>query len=75
MRRKFRITNLILRTDTKVLGPRLEERVLLGLGDLAGSKGSSSRLLSGSGLGFGGLVIETKSAMRSQKRSQCASEL
>jgi len=48
--------------NTEVLGGSLEERVLFGLGRLASSKGSSSRLLAGSGFGFGGLVIETKSA-------------
>ena len=47
-------------TNTEVLGLRLEERVLLRLGGLAGSEGGSSGLLSG--LGFGRLVIETKSA-------------
>jgi hypothetical protein len=47
-------------TNTKVLGLRLEEGVLLRLGGLAGSEGGSSRLLSG--LSFGRLVIETKSA-------------
>ena len=51
-------------TNTEVLGGRLEERVLLRLGHLAGSEGGSSGLLAGSGLGFGRLVIETKSAMQ-----------
>ena len=62
-------------TDTEVLGGGLEERVLLGLSGLAGSEGSSSGLLSGSGLGFGRLVMETKLALRSLERVQCASEL
>ena len=51
-------------TYTKVLGVGLEERVLLCLGSLADAKGSSSGFLTGSRLGFGRLVIETKSAMR-----------
>ena len=51
------------RTDAKVFGGRLEERVFLGLGRLAGTERRSSGLL-GSGL-LGGLVIETKSATRS----------
>lgn len=51
-------------TYTKVLGVGLEERVLLCLGSLADTKGSSSGFLTGSRLGFGRLVIETKSAMR-----------
>jgi len=55
-------TNVL--TYTKVLGVGLEERVLLCLGSLAGTKGSSSGFLTGSRLGFRGLVIETKSAMR-----------
>jgi len=49
-------------TNTEVLGGRLEERVLLCLGGFAGSEGGSSGLLARSGLGFGRLVIETKSA-------------
>jgi hypothetical protein len=49
-------------TYTKVLGVGLEERVLLRLGALAGAKGSICGLLTGSRLGFGRLVIETKSA-------------
>jgi len=49
---------------TKVLGGGLEERVFLCLGSLAGTKGSSSGFLAGSRLGFGRLVIETKSAMQ-----------
>jgi hypothetical protein len=51
-------------TYTKVLGGGLEERVFLCLGSLAGTKGSSSGFLAGSRLGFGRLVIETKSAMQ-----------
>lgn len=51
--------------NTKVLGLRLEERVLLRLGGFAGSEGGSSGLLSG--LGFGRLVIETKSAKQPRK--------
>lgn len=47
-------------TDTKVFGTRLEERVLRGLGGLAGTKGCSGGLLTGSGLGLGRLVIETR---------------
>lgn len=62
-------------TYTKVLGVGLEERVLLRLGRLAGTKGSSSGLLTGSRFGFGRLVIETKSAMLSRKVNNCASEL
>jgi len=58
-------TNVL--TYTKVLGVGLEERVLLCLGSLAGTKGSSSGFLTGSRLGFGRLVIETKSAMESQR--------
>jgi len=54
-------------TDTKVLSVRLEERVFFRLGCLAGTEGSSSGFLTGSGLGFGRLVIETKSAMQSRK--------
>ncbi len=46
-------------TYTEVLGRSLEKRVLLRFGRLA-SKGSSGGLLSG--LGFGRLVIETRSA-------------
>ena len=46
-------------TDTKVLGIRLEQRVLLRLRGLARSKGGRGGFLSSSGFGFG-LVIETK---------------
>lgn len=47
-------------TDTEVFGTRLEERVLRGLGGLAGTKGRSGGLLTGPGLGLGRLVIETR---------------
>jgi len=57
--------NRVHRTNAKVLGLGLEERVLLRLGGLAGSEGSSSGLLSG--LGFGRLVMETKSAKQPSK--------
>ena len=53
----------VLRTDAEVFGGSLEERVLLGLGGLAGTEGGSSGLLSASRLRLGGLVIETKSAL------------
>lgn len=46
--------------DTKVFGGRLEERVLLRLGALAGAEGGGGGLLAGSSLGLGGLVIETR---------------
>ena len=49
-------------TYTKVFGIRLEERVLFRLGCLASTEGGSSGFLTGSWLGFGRLVIETKSA-------------
>ena len=45
-------------TDTKVFGGRLEEGVLGLLGGFASAKRGGSGLLSG--LGLGGLVIETK---------------
>jgi hypothetical protein len=48
--------------NTKVFWGSLKERVLLGLCGFAGSEGSSGGLLAGSRLGFGGLVMETKSA-------------
>lgn len=54
-------------TDTEVFRGSLEERVLLDLSLLAGAKGGGSRLLTGSGLGFGRLVIETKSATTFKK--------
>jgi len=44
--------------DAEVFGRRLEERVLFGLSDLAGTEGSGGGLLSSSGF-LGGLVIET----------------
>jgi len=50
----------VQRTDTKVLGGSLEERVFLGLGGLAGTEGRSSGLFAGSGFGLGRLVIETR---------------
>ena len=50
------------RTDTKVLGMSLKQRVLLRLGGLARTKGGRGGFLAFSGFGFG-LVIETKSAM------------
>ena len=50
-------------TYTKILALGLEKRVLLWLGSLACTKGGSSGLLAGSSLGFGRLVIETKSAI------------
>jgi hypothetical protein len=50
----------ILHTDTEGFSVGLEERVFLGLGGLAGTKGRSSGLLAGSGFGFGRLVIETR---------------
>lgn len=62
-----------LRTDTKVLGIRLEQRVLLGFGGLASTEGGSSGLLARSNFGFGGLVIETIS--NETTSSHCASEL
>lgn len=65
---------IILLTNTEVFGGSLEERVLLGLGGLAGTEGGSSGLLTTSWLGLGRLVIETKSA-NSSKRGVCASEL
>lgn len=46
--------------DTECFGVSLKERVFLGLDDLAGTEGSSSGLLAGSGFGFERLVIETK---------------
>ena len=63
---------IIIHTDTEVLGARLEERVLLGLGAFAGAEGSGGGLLTG-GLGLGRLVIETRShqchAWRDSRRS------
>ena len=47
------------RTDTKVFGIRLEQRVLLRLGCLARTKGGRGGFLASSGFSFG-LVIETK---------------
>ena len=49
-------------TDTEVLGSGLEERVLLDLGAFAAEGGGGGLL--GSGLGFGGLVIETRRLAR-----------
>lgn len=54
------------RTNAEVLGGRLEEGVLLGLGSLASTEGGSSGLLSGSGL-LGGLVIETRVSKETNK--------
>lgn len=48
------------RTDTKVTGLGFEERVFGGLGALVGGARCGSRLLSGTGFGFGRLVIETR---------------
>ena len=56
----WKVGNGVHRTNTKVLGLGLEERVLLRFGGLASSEGGSSGLLSG--LGFRRLVMETKSA-------------
>ena len=53
---------IIQRTDTEVLGARLEEGVLLNLGALAGAEGRRGRLLAG--LGGLGLVIETRRSAR-----------
>ena len=47
-----------MRTDTEVLGARLEERVLRRLGVLTRAEGVGSGLLASLG-GLGGLVIET----------------
>ena len=47
------------RTDTKVLGVNLEQRVLLCLGGLARTEGGRGGFLACSRFGFG-LVIETK---------------
>jgi len=62
-------------TNAKIFGGGLEERVLLCLCLLASTKRSGGRLFAGSWLGFGGLVIETKSAMVIQRMTDCASEL
>jgi len=66
------LTSIVTRTDTKVFGIRLEERVLLRLGRLAGTKWSSSRLFSSCLLG--GLVIETEVSSDSYEK-HCAPEL
>lgn len=58
--------------NAEVLGGSLEERILLGLGRLAGTERSSSGLLSRSGLGFGRLVIETKLARSFSTRNNDA---
>ena len=47
------------RTDTKVLGIRLEQRVFLRFGRLARTKGGRGGFLASSGFSFG-LVIEAK---------------
>ena len=60
-------------TYSKVLGFGLEERVFLCLGSLAGTEGSSSGFLAGSRLGFGRLVIETKSAMQINNATRSSS--
>jgi hypothetical protein len=52
--------DIILHTDTEILGVGLEKRVFLGLRGLAGAEGRRSRLLAGSGFSFGRLVIETR---------------
>ena len=59
-----KISKMSLVTYAKVFGFGQEERVLLCLGCLASTEGSSSGFLTGSRLGFGRLVIETKSAMQ-----------
>ena len=64
-----------MNTYTEVLSVRLEQRVLFRLGRFAGTEGCCSGFFTGSRLGFGGLVIETKSAMQSRKVNNCASEL
>ena len=60
-------------TYTKVLGGGLKERVLLYLGTLAGTKGSSSGFLTGSGLGFGRLVIETSQQCNNNNATRSSS--
>ena len=57
--RATRETTTRQRTDTKVLGIGLEQKVLLRLGGLACTKGGRGGFLACSGFGFG-LVIETK---------------
>jgi hypothetical protein len=51
-KKQFERAGRRLLTDTKILGFALEQRVLLGLSDLGGAKGSGGGLLSGSRLGF-----------------------
>jgi len=63
------------RTDTKVFGRGLEERVLLDLSLLARAEGSARGLLARSCFSLGRLVIETRSAMSFDRIKHCASEL
>jgi len=63
------------RTNTKVFGRGLKERVLLDLGLFAGTEGSGRGLLARSCFSFGRLVIETRSAMLFDRIEHCASEL
>lgn len=48
------------RTNAKVLGLGLEERVFCDFCGFASSTGCGCGLLAGTGLGFGRLVIETR---------------
>lgn len=58
------------RTNAKVLRLGLEERVFDDFSGFTSSTGSGCGLLARSGLGFGGLVIETRMSQHSRQSTK-----